>query len=195
MGRKWDTDYGLVRAFSTDRSVAAFKELYSRYRDKVYATAYQITGDRTEALDVAQEVFLRVFRKIDHFRFESSFSSWLYRLTTNMAMDFRRRRRCRPTRPLETLGEDGELRTTGIASDESGPVSRNESRELSEEVSRALGVLSPKLRAVVVLRYLQGLDYEEVAQVIGKPVGTVKSRLNRAHEKLKPVLERLNRLV
>ena len=192
MGSSRDVDHDLVRAFVGQRSVSAFRELYDRYRDKVYATAFQITGDGNEALDVAQEVFLRVFGKIDRFRFESSFSSWLYRLTVNLATDFRRKRKVRRMAPLEVRDSDGEVRECPVADGNDGPERRAVAHELSDGVMAALQSLSPKLRAVVVLRYLQGLSYEEVGEVIGTPVGTVKSRLNRAHEKLKPLLEHMS---
>ena len=166
--------------------------LYDRYRNKVYSTAWQVTGDATEAMDVAQEVFLRLHRKMDRFRFESSFSSWLYRMTVNMATDFRRRRRAHRTLSIDGYGPRSDSPAAAIPSDAPGPLDRAVGHELSRQVLDALDVLSPKLRQVVVLRYLQHLSYEEVADIIGKPTGTVKSRLNRAHEKLKPVLEQLS---
>lgn len=192
-GPKTDPDLELVVAYVRRRSPEAFRLLYERYRDKVYSTAFQVTGDATEALDVTQEVFLRIHRKLDRFRFESAFSSWLYRLTVNLATDFRRRRRSHRMLSIDGAVGETESSPAEIESHAPGPVAQAAAEELSRQVLEALSVLSPRLREVVVLRYLQRLSYEEVAQVIGKPVGTVKSRLNRAHEKLRPVLEELSR--
>ena len=190
---KRDRDYVLVRAYVRDQSPEAFKGLYARYSDKVYSTAYQVTGDATEAMDVTQEVFLRIHRKLDRFRFESSFSSWLYRLTVNLATDFRRRRRAHRMLSIDGVGTESDSPAAEIASEAPGPLAQASGHEVSRQVLAALDVLSPKLREVVVLRYMQRLSYEEVAEIIGKPTGTVKSRLNRAHERLKPVLEQLSK--
>jgi len=185
-----DTDDELVRRYVRTGDPEAFRLIYERYRRKVYSTAWQVTGDANEALDVAQEVFLRLHRKMDRFRFESSFSSWLYRMTVNLATDFRRRRRAHRTLSIEGFARDTDS-PLAVPSDAPGPVARAAQHELASDVLDALDALSPRLKQVVVLRYMQHLSYEEIAEIIGKPTGTVKSRLNRAHDKLKPVLENL----
>ena len=165
MDRKPDADYELVVAYVRRRSVDAFRKLYERYQQKVYSTAWQVTGSASEAMDVTQEVFLRVHRKLDRFRFEASFSSWLYRLTVNLATDFRRRRRARWTQALDAMAEEAGGGASLFESDNPGPVTEAVKREQADEVLLALDVLSPKLREVVVLRYMQGLSYDEVAAV------------------------------
>ena len=192
MDRKRGVDYELVVAYVQNQSIEAFGQLYERYQHKVYSTACQVVGDATEAMDVTQEVFLRIHRELHRFRFEASFSSWVYRLTVNLATDFRRRRRTRRMQTLDGVSEDGSPRSEILQSNESSPAVEAARRELAGDVLMTLDVLSPKLREVIVLRYLQGLSYSEVAEVLETPVGTVKSRLNRAHEKLKPGLERLS---
>ena len=167
----------------------ALRPLYERYRDKVYNTAYRITGDASLAEDVAHDVFLLVYERLGQFRRKSRFSSWLYRVAVNRATDAVRRRQRERWLFAGRVGEDaeeGELAATV----ERTPERAVESAELADAVTRALGGLSLKLRTVVVLRYFEGLHYEEIAEVIGRSVGTVKSRLSRAHGKLWPELEK-----
>jgi RNA polymerase sigma-70 factor (ECF subfamily) len=167
----------------------AFRPLYERYKDKVYSTAYRITGDASLAEDVTHDVFLLVYERLGQFRRRSRFSSWLYRVTVNRATDAVRRRRRERWLFRARVGEDAEEGEVA-ATAERTPEQAVEATELAEAVARALKELSLKLRTVVVLRYFEGLRYEEIAEVIGRSVGTVKSRLSRAHEKLWPGLEK-----
>lgn len=167
----------------------ALRPLYERYRDKVYNTAYRITGDASLAEDVAHDVFLLVYERLGQFRRKSRFSSWLYRVTVNRATDAVRRRQRERWLFRGRVGEDAEEGEV-LATVERTPERAVESAELADAVARALGGLSLKLRTVVVLRYFEGLRYEEIAEVIGRSVGTVKSRLSRAHGKLWPELEK-----
>ena len=167
----------------------ALRPLYERYRDKVYNTAYRITGDASLAEDVAHDVFLLVYERLGQFRRKSRFSSWLYRVAVNRATDAVRRRQRERWLFRGRVGEDAEEGEV-LATVERTPERAVESAELADAVARALGGLSLKLRTVVVLRYFEGLRYEEIAEVIGRSVGTVKSRLSRAHGKLWPELEK-----
>ena len=167
----------------------ALRPLYERYKDKVYNTAYRITGDASLAEDVAHDVFLLVYERLGQFRRKSRFSSWLYRVTVNRATDAVRRRQRERWLFRGRVGEDAEEGEV-LATVERTPERAVESAELADAVARALGGLSLKLRTVVVLRYFEGLRYEEIAEVIGRSVGTVKSRLSRAHGKLWPELEK-----
>jgi len=167
----------------------ALRPLYERYKDKVYNTAYRITGDASLAEDVAHDVFLLVYERLGQFRRKSRFSSWLYRVAVNRATDAVRRRQRERWLFAGRVGEDAEEGEV-LATVERTPERAVESAELADAVTQALGGLSLKLRTVVVLRYFEGLQYEEIAEVLGRSVGTVKSRLSRAHGKLWPELKK-----
>lgn len=180
-----DPDYALVEACldpEDDRFEQAFEALYERYRDRVYTIAYRMVGTTSDAMDVVQEAFSLLFRKLSTFRFDAKFSTWLFRLVVNCCVDYRRREK---SRSFDHLG-DGALNTPdGL----DGPAARAESSELDDHVHASLQRLSPKLRAVLVLRYLEGLSYDELAESLGVSLGTIKSRLARAHIALEAVLE------
>lgn len=163
----------------------AFAGLYRLYKDRVYNVAYRITGNSADALDAAQETFGILFRKLQGFRFDSKFSSWVYRIAVNASIDLKRRSSARRLAPIEELGQTQARTTAGAAqSSVSEPESAFATRELEDEVQRAMNALSPKLRAIIVLRHVEDLAYEEIAEVLGCSLGTVKSRLARAHEAL-----------
>lgn len=163
----------------------AFAGLYRLYKDRVYNVAYRITGNSADALDAAQETFGILFRKLRSFRFDSKFSSWVYRIAVNASIDLKRRSGARRLAPIEELGA-GRLRTQSSFSP--GSVTEPEAgvadRELEREVQHAMDALSPKLKAIVVLRHVEDLSYEEISEVLDCSLGTVKSRLARAHEAL-----------
>lgn len=172
-----------------------YRKLYDRYKDRVYNVCFRITGNPSDALDASQETFGILFRRIREFRFESRFSSWVYRIAVNASIDVRRRARSRRLASLETLQETSEKGAfepsdRGVEMP-SISISR---RELENEVQKAISRLSPKLRAITVLRYVEGLSYEEVSETLRISLGTVKSRLSRAHEaldrELTPVLDK-----
>lgn len=155
----------------------AFRALYERYRDKVFGTAWRILGEYHAAADLTQEVFVKLHGELGRFKFESRFSTWLFRVAVNHALN----------RAEETARR---ARLPGRAARDGRPAAPSgEGRPVDEAVARAIARLSPKLRAVVGLRYLEGLSYEEIAEVLGLSVGTVKSRLFAAHEALRPLLE------
>lgn len=163
----------------------AFGVLYQRYRDRVYNVAFRITGNGADALDAAQETFGILFRKIRNFRFGSKFSSWVYRIAVNASIDLKRRNAARRAVGVEGLGAYGlRERTAPGAGTVSDPEAAAAGQELEDEIQRSMGALSPKLRAIIVLRHVEGLSYEEVGEVLGCSLGTVKSRLARAHEAL-----------
>ncbi len=180
-----DPDRDLVKACQDPGSDAfepAFSALYKKYKDRVFNIAWRVTGDPVEAMDVCQETFTLLLRKISSFHFESKFSSWLYRIVVNSSIDSKRRRGSRRKREVEfpRISEEDRpftLEDPGSSLPEEGTLQK----ERDALVHEAIQKLSPKLRAVVVLRYLQGLSYEEVATILQVSLGTVKSRLARAH--------------
>jgi RNA polymerase sigma-70 factor (ECF subfamily) len=171
----------------------AFGVLVEKYQDRIFAVAYRILGSRDKAADVVQETFTRAFEAIESFTGAASFYTWLYRIAVNTALSSLRK----GTRTHEMASEDLEL-----AADESAPRPVSEATEdpmaavLTAErielVQKAIQSLAPMYRTLVVLRDLEGLNYEEISQVADIPAGTVKSRLHRARielkEKLKGVL-------
>jgi len=181
-----DPDLDIVRLAqvrSTRR--VAMGILYERFRDRVYNTALRIVGDRDEASDVLQEVFILLFRHIRRFRARANFASWVYRITVNASLDHLRRKRRIPTPGAPQLLLDGPADSPDLSSPE-----RNLAQiDLSEHVRDAMARLSDRLRIVVVLRYLEGLSYSDIAEILDCSLGTVKSRLNRAHAALRAELE------
>ncbi len=182
-------DLELVERVLREGTPEAFRPLYERYKDRVYNTAYRITGDANLAEDVTHDVFIRVYERLGQFRRRSRFSSWLYRVAVNRATDVARRRGRERWLFGVRLGERLGVGEPASGA-EAGPARAAESAEVAEEVARAVAELSLKLRGVVVLRYFEGLSYEEIATAIGRSVGTVKSRLSRAHQRLAERLQR-----
>jgi len=179
------TDESLVREYVATGSRGAFSELYDRYKDKVFNTAYRIVGDYGGARDVAHDVFLKVYLEAASFRFKASFSSWIYRITVNRSLDeARRARRRRSHASMDAVGHRLESRRPG-----DHPHEVAVDREREARLLEALDELSPKLRTVIALRYFEMLSYNEIAEIIARPLGTVKSRLRRAHGKLGELLE------
>ena len=164
---------------------AAFQLLFETYKDKVFSIAvYSSGGDRAVADDVTQQIFLKLFTAIRQFRGESEFTTWLYRLVVNACLDERRRRR-----RLLPWGE-----TVAMSNPvEKKPQEKQYARlEVAEAVRTAIGELKPKFRLPILLKYIEGLSYEEIASVMGCSKGTVASRLNRGHSQLAKRLSHLN---
>lgn len=164
---------------------AAFQLLFETYKDKVFSIAvYSSGGDRAVADDVTQQIFLKLFTAIRQFRGDSEFTTWLYRLVVNACLDERRRRR-----RLLPFGETVAMKNPG----EKKPQEKQYARlEVAEAVRAAIGELKPKFRLPILLKYIEGLSYEEIANVMGCSKGTVASRLNRGHSQLAKRLSHLN---
>lgn len=172
-------DEGVIEACQQgDRE--AFRLLFETYQDKVYSISlYYFKGDDTSARDVTQAVFLKLMTKIEQFRRDAEFTTWLYRLVVNACMDEQRRRR-----RFLPFGD-------GFMSGHSSSVekkSQQEERyariELADSVQAAIGELRPKLRLPILLKYVEGLSYDEMAEVLNCSKGTIASRLNRGHKML-----------
>ena len=179
-----ETDKSVIEACQRGES-DAFRALFERYKDKVYTVALRFSGDPHMAQDIAQETFLKLFASIATFRGASSFESWLYRLVVNACFDQKRK-----TRRIMPLIEDFlELMHApgGSALDDLLRA------EMSGHLRSVIDDLPPEQRILVVLRYSQGLSYEELADVLGCSTGTIASRLNRVHTVLERRLNRLAR--
>ena len=168
----------ISRARGGDRE--AFGALVEQYRDNVYRLAYRMCGNAYDADEAAQEAFVAAWRALPNFRGDAKFSTWLYRLTTNAAVDVMRREKRH-----QTVG-DGEM--VDLADDADSPQETVERTEQQEAVQKALATLSEEYREVLLLRYMEELDYAEIAEVLQLPSGTVKSRINRAKAALKTAL-------
>jgi RNA polymerase sigma-70 factor (ECF subfamily) len=167
----------------------AFKSLYDRYRDQVYNFIFYSIGDELRAEDLLQIVFVKIYRGLPGFRFEASLGTWIYRIALNECLNQQRGRGVQHV-PFEALlGSDDELDSSAAAD------LQHAESERREIVHRAVMELSPKLRAVVALKYLDELSYEEIAAVLQCSPGTVASRLNRALGKLEARLRPLRRLL
>lgn len=167
----------------------AWEDLIRANTRKVYALCYRFTGSGSEAQDLTQEVFLRVFKTIKSFRSdEGSFSTWLSRVTRNLLIDHYRR--SRQDRVTDSIEEQLPMMEEGGAAAPARPDHALAGREASEILQATLQKLSPDLREAVILRDLQEMEYREIAQVLGIPEGTVKSRINRGRAELARLLRK-----
>lgn len=164
---------------------AAFRILYERYADRVFATCARIVGDAHEAADAVQEIFLTIHREAATYRGEAAVGTWLFRIATNAAID---RARAFDRRRGVSLPDEDALDSPRLGAGIEAPEMLVAKAELRGLVQGAIGRLSPKLRAIIILRYIEGFSYEEIAQILDASLGTVKSRLCRAHESLAAAL-------
>ena len=161
----------------------AFGELVRRYQDRLFTALVHIASSRDEAEDVAQEAFIQAYVKLSSFERQSSFYTWLYRIAFNTAISRRRRKR------VETSVEQAKDAVGDEPADRGEkPHDRLIREERADLIRRALGELSEEHRAILVLREMEGCDYEQISQILDLPVGTVRSRLHRARLQLKEQL-------
>ena len=174
---------------SKSGDVAAFEKLIEAYQKKIFNLAFRIVGNYDDASDLTQEAFIRIFKSIANFKEQSSFSTWVYRITTNVCLDEIRKKKNRRMLSLdeEIQVEDGEMKRQVVSGDPL-PDEVAEKEELRSIVSNAINSLPEEQRLVISLRDIQGLRYDEISEVLDCPSGTVKSRINRARQALKNVL-------
>jgi len=179
-----DSDQSLVNQAAAG-SRDAFDELVVRYRRRVYNLVRALTGGDSEAEDLVQDVFIRAYRAIGGFRGDSAFRSWLYRIAINVVHTHVEKRRVRDAVLVAPTGDDDPMDEVATADDLEQTLLRR------QVIDRALGTLPEQLRVLIVLRDVQGLKYDEIADVVKTPRGTVESRLFRARQRLRPLLETL----
>lgn len=174
----------------------SFNILILNYQDRVFHTALRILGDEDLAADASQEAFISAFRSINSFR-GGSFKAWLMRTVTNACYDELRRRKRRPTTPLEPDNADGEEMDSPrwLADPNMTPAEQSEADELEHAIQHCLDALPTDFRTVVVLADIQGMDYSEVAIAVHVPLGTIKSRLARARLRLRECLRGFEELL
>lgn len=189
-----DADEQLV-ARAQRGDMTAFERLVDHYERKIYNLAYRLTGNHEDAGDMAQEAFIRVYQSLPNFRGESAFATWLFKIASNACLDELRRRKRQPVSSLDEPVEldDGET-PRQFADVGDGPEQAVERRELQRAVHESIMALPEEYRIVLVLRDLHDLSYNEIVELTGLTLGTVKSRLNRARAQLKEKLLRLELL-
>ena len=175
-----------LKAKQGDQS--AFERLVMDNQNKVYSLALRLTGDREEAADLAQEAFVRAWQGLASFQGESSFSTWVYRLTTNVCIDYLRKKKRREAVEAAVSLDNGHGAWTGPADWERDPQLRLERSERVRALERGLARLPHWQRQVLVLRELSGLSYREIGEKLDIDLGTVKSRIARARLNLRNIL-------
>jgi RNA polymerase sigma-70 factor (ECF subfamily) len=181
-------DHELIRACLSGQS-EAFGCLVLRYQDRLLHTLTCVLGSREDAQDVAQEALVRAFRKLDTFRGDSAFYSWLFRIALNAAVTYQRRNR-QPHASLEAGRESSGSEPRDPRAD-AQPSHSLETEERQRLVRAALARLPEEYRTALVLKEMEGLKYEEIAELVGCPIGTVRSRIHRAREELREKLRGL----
>ena len=180
-------DHRLIAA-CLDGDPSAFGELVRRYQDRLFHTVYRLVENPEDAQDVVQETFLSAYQSLEGFKGDALLFTWLYRIAVNTAISLRRKRKA--TVSIEA-GRNGEAAAEPAdLSEESRPGHALERAEREQRVQRALGRLSPEHRAVLVLKDMEGRRYETMAELLGVPIGTIRSRLHRARLELRELLER-----
>lgn len=171
---------------------SAFGQLVDKYQQKVYNIAFRMTNNHDDALDLAQESFLRIFRALKTFKNESAFSTWMFRIASNVCLDELRKKKRQPHVALSTdalvAGEEGSFPFEVAAGDEYAPEEQLIRSETRREISMALTQISAEHRLVLTLREVEGYSYEEIADILGANIGTIKSRINRARLALREIL-------
>lgn len=162
----------------------AFEALVLEYEKNVYNIALRMMGNSEDAADMTQEAFIKAYNSLQSFRGDSKFSVWLYRIVSNVCLDFLRSKNRRPTVSLSVEDDDGEDTQLDVADESQSPELLLDRKLTRESVRRGLDSLPPDYRQILLLREIQGLSYDEIAQALGLEVGTVKSRIFRARKRL-----------
>jgi RNA polymerase sigma-70 factor (ECF subfamily) len=162
-----------------------FEELVRRYQRPIVAYVYRMVGDYDSALDLTQEVFIKVYGSLERYRPEFKFSTWIYRIAHNAAIDHLRRLGGMRIEDLEAEGEGGRTYEKPLASNAPTPEQESERRERRAEIEEIVQALAPAYRELIVLRHAHDLSYDEIAEVTGLPLGTVKNRIFRAREAMR----------
>jgi RNA polymerase sigma-70 factor (ECF subfamily) len=168
---------------------AAFQALVERHRSRVYRVAYQFAGNHADAEDIAQEVFIKVYRSLDRFRQDAQLTSWLYRIVMNACIDHRRRQHPASTAPF---GDEAEFKMLNTAEETPGPEDRAYAGELGQVLEAEVGRLPQGQRIVFIMRHHQGLKLCEIADALGLAEGTVKRQLHAAIHRLRGALTTAN---
>lgn len=183
-------DEQLLIQDTLDGNLNAFNQLVLHYQDMAYNVAYRIMGEHGAADDAAQEAFISAYEKLEQYR-GGSFKAWLLRIVTNSCYDELRRRQRQPVTPLKPELDDGDTLENPywIEDDSPSPEDDIQESELQKAIQHCINALDKKFRTVLVLVDVEGLDYETASEAVGRPLGTVKSRLARARERVQECLQ------
>lgn len=166
----------------------AFAEIIEIYKNSIYQLCFRMLGNRHEAEDMAQEAFIRAYVNINSFNQDLKFSTWLYRIATNLCIDRIRKKKPDYYLDAEVSGTDGLTMYSQLASDSPLPEKELESLELQETVQKEIMKLPEKYRSVIVLKYIEELSLNEISEILDMPLGTVKTRIHRGREALRQQL-------
>jgi len=184
-----DGDIAFVRRVQRG-DVSAFDHLILKYRERLFSIIYNLTSNREDAADLTQEAFIKAFRSINRFKGKSSFFTWLYRIAVNATLTHLKRNRLRRFFSFENINEEvGHSEIVEALAERTNADKSTLLHELQEKLNEALHKLSPKHRAVVVLFEIEGLSHQEISEVVGCSVGTVRSRLHYAKQQLQAYLQ------
>jgi RNA polymerase sigma-70 factor (ECF subfamily) len=184
--KRLPTDIALIeRAQRGDRD--AVNQLVVKYQARAYQYAYRLTGNSDDAADLVAEAFVRVYTALPRFRKDSQFTTWLFRIVTNCFLDAKKKAARKPTDQLEDGWVGADAESTIV--DQESPVEASERSEREEIMQKAIEQLPEYQRAMIVMFHVENLSYEDIAATLDLPIGTVKSRLNRARLALREILE------
>lgn len=190
-GQKAASDKQLVQEFLSNKA-DAFEGLVLKYQDMIFNLCFRMMGDYDEANDCAQETFIRVYKSLRKFRQESAFSTWIYRIAVNVCKNRLSSSKYRIAKRAVRLDNKGRGNSEGstfeVANGKSNPVRAYEQKEKAAAIERAIDTLPGVQKIVIVLRDIEGKSYEEIGQITGLKIGTVKSKLSRARERLREAL-------
>jgi RNA polymerase sigma-70 factor (ECF subfamily) len=188
------TDQEIV-ALARQGREAAYRELIGRYQRPVFSLIYRLVRDREKAEDLAQETFIKVLNAIERYDPSYKFSSWIFKIAHNTSLDHLRKKEPETLSlegsPHATTQAEMEASTIAVASTEESPEAFAASRELGATLEIAIGKLRPEYRTAIVLCHVEGWPYEDIAETMGVPLGTVKTYIHRARNELKKQLEHL----
>lgn len=176
----------LVRQAQAGASTA-FAQLVGLYQDRIYNTCYRMTHSHADALDLTQSTFLRALEALDRYRGHAAFYTWLFRIAVNLTISHRRKHQRRAVQSLDVTDPEGTSRAPQLAArpQDSDAGARLRRMELQDHVERALSRLPDEFRAAVILKDIEDLDYAAIAEILGVPAGTVKSRIHRGRMMLR----------
>ena len=169
--------------------IDAFEEIIAKYEKRVFGLIYNMLKNDNDIEDIAQDIFIKVYKNIDKFHGNSSLYTWIYRIATNMCLDYMKKKKNVIYIDEKVQLDDGEVELQ-LPSDEKLQEELYEEKEMKQKLNKAIDKLPDKQKAMIILRDIKGLSYEEISEVLEIKLGTVKSQINRARLKLKEILEK-----